>query len=65
MVMFSKEQQMQDKIYTEDELHEYNLERHNNGYTDVLVADSPFGKQYFRWLETQRIKDNRIIRRIL
>jgi hypothetical protein len=62
--MLTKEQQLQNNIWIEKDFESFNIERHNNGYTDMLIVDSPFGKQYFRWLETQRLIDKKIIRRI-
>lgn len=63
--MLTKEQQMEDKIWLESDLQKVNAERYDNDYADVLIVDSPFGKQYFRWLEIQnRIKDIKIIRRV-
>lgn len=58
--MLNREQQFENKIWRESEFTEFGDERHNNGYTDILVQDSPFGKQYFEWMASQQKKKIKI-----
>lgn len=51
-MMISKEEQVLDKIYTDEELERFSQEMYENN--SPLIVDSPFGKQYFSFLQKRQ-----------
>jgi hypothetical protein len=57
--MLNKQEQLVDKIYSDEELSAYSEEMYNDNYNHAIIVDSNFGKQYFKYLaanQKQRYK---------